>query len=703
MKNKLLIVILLVFTVHFSNSQTSKKENHYYYNGEKVPLQINTKSISLTLKGNNAKAMRLANGGVLEKGEKDNIQNFINSSNKRVNTHESAYNVDLKLGENKRMSDSDYYQIISDYNNLENVIMASPNFLSKGKELGLTSNFFIKLNNSSDLKLLNKLAKKNKVEVLGSDKFMPLWYTISVTKKTGKNALQMANVFFETGLFEASEPEFKMSGLLTRFYDDSAKNIEETDPKNKVKGGISDRYFKHQWYLKNRGQLLRKGEPKIGSLPATKDIKATKGIDIRALGAWGVSKGKKINVAVFDLGIEKEHEDLIKNLHPKSFDADSFKSPSKRLGGLGSFNHGENVSGIIGATANKRGIRGIAPNCKLMIISNGFTEQNTTGIRKLSAGINWAWKNGADVINNSWFSTYKSKMLDDAIKNALTKGRNGKGCAVVFATGNFGKEVLYPANSNPDILAVGSIDANGKQSTFSGFGKSLDLVAPGEYMVTTTKHNKKQLIGLGVPENRVEMYGYTVNNGTDEFNGVNGFQDADFQVVGTSFAAPLVSGVAALILSVNPKLTAKEVNKIIESTARKVRGDLYKYKNLGFRPNGSWHQMMGYGLLDARAAVRKARKSKTIRKGEIAIENTIDLNAFTFNTFFNSKTENLNIKGDFEGTLIEIIDLSGRLIKSLKLDEGKTTSFNTSKLDRGIYIIRASHNGEIAVKKAIIY
>lgn len=80
-------------------------------------------------------------------------------------------------------------------------------------------------------------------------------------------------------------------------------------------------------------------------------------------------------------------------------------------------------------------------------------------------------------------------MFDDAINDALTQGRNGKGCVIVFASGNnlpTGKlTVNYPANSNPDIITVGSISNTGIISYFSNYGTALDIVAPGENIYTT--------------------------------------------------------------------------------------------------------------------------------------------------------------------------------------------------------------------------
>ncbi|MCS2764992.1 S8 family serine peptidase [Bacteroides thetaiotaomicron] len=105
-------------------------------------------------------------------------------------------------------------------------------------------------------------------------------------------------------------------------------------------------------------------------------------------------------------------------------------------------------------------------------------------------GINFAWRNGASVISNSWSSSVAYSIINDAISNALTSGRSGKGCVVVFATGNdYSSTVGYPANCNPDILAVGSNNRNGSRSSFSNYGTALDIVAPGENVCTTTGSN----------------------------------------------------------------------------------------------------------------------------------------------------------------------------------------------------------------------
>jgi subtilisin family serine protease len=172
--------------------------------------------------------------------------------------------------------------------------------------------------------------------------------------------------------------------------------------------------------------------------------------------------------------------------------------------------------------------------------------------------------------------------------------------------GNFDSDVLYPANSNSEILAVGAINQIGKRKTpssswdtetvwGSNYGEELDIVAPGVLIPTL---------------DLVDSYGYNPNQPLHEnFNGTlvsSDYDDDDYtlQFNGTSSAAPHVSGVAALILSANNGLSSIEVSDIIESTSKKIGG--YSYTTETGRSNGTWHEEVGYGLVDAGAAVHKA-------------------------------------------------------------------------------------------------
>ena len=285
-------------------------------------------------------------------------------------------------------------------------------------------------------------------------------------------------------------------------------------------------------------------------------------IDINACDAWLITEGAGVNVGVIDQGIEFSHNDLSNNLSPISYDTESNSSPSQTYG-----DHGVHCAGTIGAIKdNSLQVVGVAPKSTLFSISNSLGGNANSRIKRAD-GINWAVQNGIDIINNSWSSGVQFDIIDDAIDNALINGRNGLGTIMVFAVGNDNSSpVSYPANYHPDILAVGSITSSGSKSSFSNIGEELDIVAPGSSILSTGLNNS-----------------ITTKSGT-------------------SMAAPHVVGIAALILSVNPNLTVQEVNRIIESTAKKIGA--YSYSNNSNRPNGTWNVEMGYGLVDAYASVK---------------------------------------------------------------------------------------------------
>ncbi|MDR1345891.1 MAG: S8 family peptidase [Bacteroidales bacterium] len=287
------------------------------------------------------------------------------------------------------------------------------------------------------------------------------------------------------------------------------------------------------------------------------------------------SDGYGVKVAVVDQGIQLNHPDLAANIYPYSYDCQTGTSPSNVYG-----YHGSHVAGTVAAVGNNNlQVVGVAYGSQLMSVSNSLLVRQPNVSEKLADGINWAWQNGADIINNSWgasvnsgepYDSLQSIMLEDAISDALYLGRNGKGTIVVFASGNdYENQVTYPACYMPYLTVVGAIQQNGERAIFSNYGKKLDVVAPGVDILST-----------------------------NEYSGT-------MTMSGTSMAAPHVAGVAALILSVNPNLTRLQVNNIIEVTAQKIRPDLYRYDDGDpyNYPNGPWDSLVGYGLVNAYEAV----------------------------------------------------------------------------------------------------
>lgn len=304
---------------------------------------------------------------------------------------------------------------------------------------------------------------------------------------------------------------------------------------------------------------------------------ANPNIDINACQAWTITQGSGVNVAILDQGIYKTHNDLAANISPLSFDAQSGTSPSVFISGN---NHGTHVAGTVGAVKdNNLQVVGVAPQSKLMSVSHSLGLVPNVSAQ-LASGINWAVANGADVINNSWgdqggayYAQLYSAALESAILNALANGRGGKGTVVVFAAGNFGSGgpvMDYPGTFTDNILTVGSITSTGARSSFSGYGTKLDVVAPGSNILST------------IP-----------TNSTGSMNG-------------TSMASPHVTGLVALILSVNPCLTGQQVRDIIEGTSQKIPG--FSYSTTAGRTNGTWNNQAGYGLIDAYAAVLRAQQ-----------------------------------------------------------------------------------------------
>ena len=337
--------------------------------------------------------------------------------------------------------------------------------------------FYVKLKKVSDLNLLQRVANQKNVSIVHQNSFMPLWYKLRINKGVTKSSVQLSNEFYETGYFSEVDPAFKF-----KF---STNCSNDTD-------------FGKLWGLKNT------------KVP---------GIDINICDAWSITKGEGVKVAVVDTGIDKTHHDLNDNIHPLSYD-----SKQKTNSSIKYRSHATHVAGIIGAEKdNKLQVVGVAPKSKIMDVSNPLSIGPTIS-EDLADAINWAVKNGADIINNSWgdqggyyYRNFRSSLLESAIDNALKNGRNGLGTIMVFASGNrFPLRIDYPGNYHDDILVVGAINYRGNRASFYAYGSDLDVVAPGVDIYST------------VPHQSVKKYN------------------------GTSMAAPHVAGIAALILSINP-------------------------------------------------------------------------------------------------------------------------------------------------------
>lgn len=397
--------------------------------------------------------------------------------------------------------------------------MVSPCYKSEnGDNIAITPYLNVKLKKAADYTLLEKAARENNLTIVSQDQFMPLWYILSVTTATNGTSLDIANKLYESGQFAEAIADFSSENDALCSYDP---------------------FVTQQWGLYN---------------PDYDDI------DISICGAWSYATGRGIKIGILDQGVDVNHIDLAQNIYPLSFDTESGTSPAKLYD-----SHGTHCAGIAAAVRNN-GIQvaGVAPDAKIVSISNSLRSSTNSRLKRAD-GFVWAYKNGVDVISNSWGSTTQHAAINEAIADAFKYGREGKGCIIVFAAGNDGNRfpVAYPANCNDKIIAVGALDRDGTIAYFSQTGDKLDVVAPGIDVLST------------IP-----------NNDTISWPG-------------TSMACPHVAGLAALILERNPRLTVTQVNDIIEKNTKKVGPNSYNET----RKNGTWNKSHGYGLIDAEKAL----------------------------------------------------------------------------------------------------
>lgn len=232
--------------------------------------------------------------------------------------------------------------------------------------------------------------------------------------------------------------------------------------------------------------------------------------------------------------------------------------------------HGSFVAGIIAAAPdNALGIAGVNPWARIMPVKvAGFTGDSSNV--RIAMGISYAARMGAKVINVSLSGKGDSKAVRVAVDEATARG-----ALVVVAAGNDAGDVknAFPGNT-PGVITVAATGPDDRREGYSNYGDRIDVAAPGSDILS--------LRATGTDFLRLELRDYKA--------GANVVDDILYHTSGTSFAAPFVAGVASLLLSVNPKLTAEQVRRMILNSARDIDVP-------GVDRN------TGYGLLDAAAAL----------------------------------------------------------------------------------------------------
>ena len=224
---------------------------------------------------------------------------------------------------------------------------------------------------------------------------------------------------------------------------------------------------------------------------------------VQLLGApleWYETKGKGVKVGVIDTGVDVYHEDLKDRVEEYINFTD--EGTLEDLSG-----HGTHVCGIIAASLNGIGVVGVAPECSLYV-AKAFKSDGTGSNKAISDSIEWLIQKNVQIINMSFASANQSPIIQEKLRKAYSKG-----ITLIAAAGNEGvskDSIGYPAKMN-EVIAVTAIDFDKNFASFSSFGKEAQLAAAGNEIYSTFPNNRYVTLS------------------------------------GTSMAAPLISGAAALI------------------------------------------------------------------------------------------------------------------------------------------------------------
>lgn len=304
---------------------------------------------------------------------------------------------------------------------------------------------------------------------------------------------------------------------------------------------------------------------------------------IHAQSAWGATLGEGVTVAIVDTGVDYHHDDIKDNIagyfstidykitgyHPITKEPIKVFSQSAK-DGYDDNGHGTHCAGIIGAIAdNNLGIAGIAPKAELCSIKT-FNNTGTGETADIVQGIGMALANGADVISMNFESYCYDKALQNVVNEAVKQG-----VVMVASAGNDrSSQKTYPAALD-NVIAVAATDADNKLTATTNYGKWIDVAAPGENILSTLP------------------IGYEAEGCVYESAGFG-------YMSGTSMAASVVTGIAALMLGNNQSLMVTNTkNSVVKVESTLVNSSVVNGAKAYWGDDGIYF----YPLADAEGAV----------------------------------------------------------------------------------------------------
>ena len=421
--------------------------------------------------------------------------------------------------------------------------------------------------------------------------------------------------------------------LVSRLITITANQEENYDPFVCPTSEFDDPLYGCQWHLENNAQYNGKNGRYNGKA----------GEDINVKGVWGTYKGEGIHIAVVDDGMYFAHEDLKDNVdeslnHNYESSLSSIYNPNVA--------HGTAVSGLIAARdENGLGVRGVAPRAtiygyNLLVERTDINEADAMTRNRMKTAVS----------SNSWGPPDSivafdgpARVWERAIETGVNEGYDGKGIVYVWAAGNGARR---GDNSNYDgyvnyyaVTAVCAVNNRGIRSSYSEQGANLWVCAP-------SSDYDRDRQGIVTTDN--EYSNATTPGYRDDFGG-------------TSAAAPIVSGVVALVRQANPELSWRDVKLVLAASARRNDPGNSGWEDGAVQYGAAserytFNHEYGFGVVDAQAAVDLAQDwknvppMKTAKSGGIAVNQNIPDNSPA------GITHSIEITSDID--FIEFVDIN---------------------------------------------
>lgn len=395
-------------------------------------------------------------------------------------------------------------------------------------------------------------------------------------------------------------------------------------------------------------------------------------VQVQADQAWEIHKGgDNVIIAIIDNGVNIQHEDLLPNLWINKNEipnngidddlngyvddyygydvADGDGDPIPPNKGAPAFVHGTHCAGIASAsTDNGVGIASLGYKAKIMSVK--ATPNSTQGnvLTSTYEAVDYALKNKADVISMS-FGSQTSQLT----WNVLLAQAEQQGTLLVAAAGNDNSESVYYPAGYEGVLSVAAVDGSDQKASFSNFGETVDVAAPGVVVKSSF-----------FPGN--SAYG---------------------NLSGTSMACPMVAGLAAMLKSYDKDLTAQELRTLIVGGCDDIS-----------ESNTGYDGKLGAGRINALNSIQQL--------SGVNLSQTLD-DDFSYQVFPNPASEFVYLKTNEDvasGSFLRIFDLTGKLVLEFEpglLVKETPMRLNMADLTEGLYTVQFQFNTYVKTSRIL--